>query len=172
MGHGIALGDTFSSFKVIEKGIFQGEFLSIIKQGIHVVTALLGANAAYGYIRLIQRFGALWGIRTKKPAIIIGFYTGVITGVLIGLAVMTTIVSYRLENFHRMNAYLESVITEKNAQLEQLEKSVNKGKYIVKSIDVVFLCDYEGVDILLFETELKRNIMRCSARRSKPLTLK
>ncbi|MDI9515266.1 MAG: hypothetical protein GX384_02155 [Clostridiaceae bacterium] len=96
------------------------------------------------------------GIRTKKPAIIIGFYTGVITGVLIGLAVMTTIVSYRLENFHRMNAYLESVITEKNAQLEQLEKSVNKGKYIVKSIDVVFLCDYEGVDILLFETELKK----------------
>lgn len=69
---------------------------------------------------------------------------------------MTTIVSYRLENFHRMNAYLESVITEKNAQLEQLEKSVNKGKYIVKSIDVVFLCDYEGVDILLFETELKK----------------
>lgn len=96
------------------------------------------------------------GIRTKKPAIIIGFYTGVITGVLIGLAVMTTIVSYRLENFHRMNAYLESVITEKNAQLEQLEKSVNKGKHIVKSIDVVFLCDYEGVDILLFETELKK----------------
>jgi len=69
---------------------------------------------------------------------------------------MTTIVSYRLENFHRMNAYLESVIAEKNAQLEQLEKSVNKGKYIVKSIDVVFLCDYEGVDILLFETELKK----------------
>jgi len=57
----IALGDTFSSFKVIEKGLFQGEFLSIIKQGVHVVTALLGANAAYGYIRLIQRLGALWG---------------------------------------------------------------------------------------------------------------
>lgn len=57
----IALGDTFSSFKVIEKGIFQGEFLSIVKQGVHVVVALLGANAAYGYIRLIQRFGALWG---------------------------------------------------------------------------------------------------------------
>lgn len=57
----IALGDTFSSFKAIEKGIFQGELLSIVKQGIHVVTALLGANAAYGYIRLVQRFGALWG---------------------------------------------------------------------------------------------------------------
>ncbi|HOQ75852.1 MAG TPA: YtrH family sporulation protein [Thermoclostridium sp.] len=57
----IALGDTFSSFKAIEKGIFQGEFLSIVKQGAHVVTALLGANAAYGYIRLIQRLGALWG---------------------------------------------------------------------------------------------------------------
>lgn len=57
----IALGDTFSSFTVIEKGIFEGEFRSIIKQAIYVVTALLGANAAYGYVKLIQRFGALWG---------------------------------------------------------------------------------------------------------------
>ena len=44
----IALGDTFSSFKAIEKGLLQGEFLSIVKQGAHVVTALLGANAAFG----------------------------------------------------------------------------------------------------------------------------
>ena len=86
----------------------------------------------------------------------LGFYAGIITGVLTGLAIMATIVSYRLESFHRMNAYLESVIAEKDTRLEQLEKSVNKGRYIVKSVDIVFLCDDEGTDILLFETELKK----------------
>lgn len=96
------------------------------------------------------------GIRTRKPVILFGFYIGVITGVLIGAALMTTIVSYRLESFHKMNAYLESVIAEKNTQLEQLEKSVNKGKYILKSVDVVFICEDEKVDILLFENELKK----------------
>jgi len=88
--------------------------------------------------------------------ILFGFYAGVITGVLIGLTLMTIIVSYRLENFHRMNAYLESVIAEKNTQLEQLEKSLNKGKYILKSVDVVFICENEEVDLLVFETELKK----------------
>lgn len=96
------------------------------------------------------------GIRTRRPIILFGFYAGVITGVLIGMTLMTTIVSYRLENFHRMNAYLESVIAEKSAQLEQLEKSLNKGKYILKSVDVVFICENEEVDLLVFETELKK----------------
>src|SRR5690554_3341516 len=57
----IALGDTFSSFAAIEKGIFDGEFRSIVRQGIYVVTALLGANIGYGFIRLIQRCSQIWG---------------------------------------------------------------------------------------------------------------
>jgi len=56
----IALGDTFSSFAAIEKGIFGGEFKSIIKQAIYVLTALLGSNTAYGFIKLIKRSSELW----------------------------------------------------------------------------------------------------------------
>jgi len=56
----IALGDTFSSFAVIEKGIFKGEYKSIIKQAIYVMTALLGANLGYSFIKLIQRCGEIW----------------------------------------------------------------------------------------------------------------
>lgn len=96
------------------------------------------------------------GIKTRRPAIMFGFIAGIFTGVLIGLWVMVTLVSYRMESFHKMNAYHESVIKEKNTQLEQLEKSVNKGKYILKSVEVIFLCENEEVDILLFETELKK----------------
>lgn len=57
----VALGGTFSSYAAIEKGLFEGEFKSIIKQAIHVLTALLGANVGYGFIRLIQRCGEIWG---------------------------------------------------------------------------------------------------------------
>jgi len=56
----VALGDTFSSFAVIEKGLFQGEFRSIIKQAISVLTAIFGANMGYFFIKLIHRCGELW----------------------------------------------------------------------------------------------------------------
>lgn len=51
----VTLGGTFSSFAVIEKGLFEGEFKSIIKQAVYVLTALLGANMGYKVIKLIQR---------------------------------------------------------------------------------------------------------------------
>ncbi|PKM49413.1 MAG: sporulation protein [Firmicutes bacterium HGW-Firmicutes-7] len=57
----IALGDTFSSYAIIEKGLFEGEFKTIIKQAIYVLTALLGANTGYSFIKLIHRCGDIWG---------------------------------------------------------------------------------------------------------------
>lgn len=56
-----ALGGTFSSFAVIDKGLFEGEIKSIIKQVIYIFVALLGANAGYSFIRLIQRCSEVWG---------------------------------------------------------------------------------------------------------------
>jgi small-conductance mechanosensitive channel len=53
----VALGGTFSTFEILEKGIFKGEIRSIIKQAVYVVVAVLGANVGYGFIRLIQRCG-------------------------------------------------------------------------------------------------------------------
>jgi len=51
----VTLGGTFSSFAAIEKGLFEGEFKSIVKQAIYVLAALLGANMGYNAIKLIQR---------------------------------------------------------------------------------------------------------------------
>jgi len=53
----VALGGTFSSFEIIDKGIFKGEIRSIIKQAVHVIIAVMGANTGYSFIRLIQRCG-------------------------------------------------------------------------------------------------------------------
>jgi len=57
----IALGGTFSSFAIIDKGLFEGEIKSIIKQVIYIFVALLGANAGYSFIKLIQRCNEIWG---------------------------------------------------------------------------------------------------------------
>lgn len=56
----VALGDTFSSFAAIEKGLFQGEIKSIIKQAVYVLTAILGANTGYIFIKLLHRCVGLW----------------------------------------------------------------------------------------------------------------
>ncbi|MCX7711322.1 MAG: YtrH family sporulation protein [Clostridia bacterium] len=56
----VALGGTFSSFEIIEKGIFNGEMRTTLKQAVYVVMALFGANAGFNVIKLIQRCGEIW----------------------------------------------------------------------------------------------------------------
>lgn len=56
----IALGGSFSSFEIIDKGLFSGEIKSIVKQVIYIMVALLGSNAGYGFIKLIQRCSDIW----------------------------------------------------------------------------------------------------------------
>ncbi len=56
-----SLGGTFSSFAVIEKGIFEGEVRTLIKQALYILISLTGANTGYEFIKLLQRCGAIWG---------------------------------------------------------------------------------------------------------------
>lgn len=57
----IALGGTFSSLEIIEKGVFNGEIRSIVKQVLFILVAVAGANLGYGFIRLLQICGQyLW----------------------------------------------------------------------------------------------------------------
>ncbi|WP_312701345.1 YtrH family sporulation protein [Sedimentibacter sp.] len=56
-----SLGGTFSSFAVIEKGIFDGEIKTLVKQALYILISLSGANIGYEFIRLLQRCGLIWG---------------------------------------------------------------------------------------------------------------
>ncbi|MCY6369106.1 YtrH family sporulation protein [Clostridium ganghwense] len=56
----IALGGTFSSFQLIEEGIFRGETTSLAKQIIYILAALIGANLGVRFIKLIQKCGQIW----------------------------------------------------------------------------------------------------------------
>lgn len=84
----------------------------------------------------------------KKGALkfIICFITGLITGALIGIAVLSIIVSYRIDTHYKQISYLENTIQEKNTQLEKLEQSINTQDLILKEIEV---------DLIFIENEDK-----------------
>ena len=56
-----SLGGTFSSFAVIDNGIFDGEIKTLAKQALYILISLSGANIGYEFIRLLQRCGLIWG---------------------------------------------------------------------------------------------------------------
>lgn len=55
-----ALGGTFSSFEVIEGGIFKGEIGALIKQIIYILSALIGMNIGMWLLKLLQKCGEIW----------------------------------------------------------------------------------------------------------------
>ncbi|MDF2546210.1 YtrH family sporulation protein [Anaerosolibacter sp.] len=56
----MAIGGTFTSFEVIDQGIFKGEFRGVIKQIIYILVALIGANMACIFIRFVKDCAQLW----------------------------------------------------------------------------------------------------------------
>lgn len=55
-----ALGGTFSSFEVIEGGIFKGEIGALIKQILYILSAMLGVNLGLRLLKLIEKCGEIW----------------------------------------------------------------------------------------------------------------
>lgn len=52
-----ALGGTFSSFSILEEGIFKGELRGMLKQIFYILASLIGANLAVNSIELLQKWG-------------------------------------------------------------------------------------------------------------------
>lgn len=56
-----SLGGTFSSFEVIEQGLLKGDIRSVLKQGVYILSALIGSNVGYSLIKLLEKCESLWG---------------------------------------------------------------------------------------------------------------
>jgi len=56
----ITLGGTFSSFEALELGLFAGDVRTVLKQVFAIIAALMGANAGYTLIRLVEKCGRCW----------------------------------------------------------------------------------------------------------------
>lgn len=55
-----ALGGTFSSFELLEGGLFRGEVKLAIKQVLYILAALIGANLGFNIIKLLDKCGDIW----------------------------------------------------------------------------------------------------------------
>ena len=86
--------------------------------------------------------------RIKANKYFLNFYVGLIAGVIIGSVLACTLISYRIDAFYEKIAFLENTILEKNAKLENLKKSINSNKFILKDIEVVLLFDEDEIDHL------------------------
>ncbi len=83
------------------------------------------------------------------------FITGLIIGILIGASSLSILVSYRMDTCHHRIAYLESLIQEKNAQLEKLENTINTQNVVLKEIEVVLVFNGDEIDKISIEKAVK-----------------
>jgi uncharacterized circularly permuted ATP-grasp superfamily protein len=82
-------------------------------------------------------------------------FTGMICGTALGVMVITSLISYRIDQYHEKINYLETVILEKNAKLEKLEESINKKKVILKDVEIVLHDNADKIDEITLEKHIK-----------------
>lgn len=82
----------------------------------------------------------MWGVNIRMKKVEIHYFsvfiTGFICGCLLGSLAVNSLVSFRIDDYMERIKYLESDIEEKNVKLEKYEESVNKRKFILKSIEL------------------------------------
>lgn len=83
------------------------------------------------------------------------FVTGFVLGVLIGVSALCILVSYRMDMFYQRITYLESIIQDKDAQLEHLEKTINTRSLILKNIEIVLVFNGDEIDKIKIEKAVK-----------------
>lgn len=89
---------------------------------------------------------------------VICFITGFLAGVLIGVAALSAIVSYRMDNYYKQISYLENIIRDKDERLEKLEKSINTQSHIIEDIEVNLIFDKGGNNDEIDKMEIEKAI--------------
>lgn len=82
----------------------------------------------------------------KSTGLMFCFATGIVWGALIGSALTTIIVSYRVDLFYEKIAYQESIIEDNEEKLKKLEKSINNSNIVLKDIQIIIEADEEQIN--------------------------
>ncbi len=93
--------------------------------------------------------------KKKGIAFALSFSTGALAGVIIGVALITMLVSYRIDVYHKEIRNMAILIEEKNIKLKKLEESINNRKYVLKSIDVIVNTNGDELDKTDIEKAIK-----------------
>ncbi len=94
-------------------------------------------------------------IKVAVNNIFLAFFTGLFSGLIIASTLLTILISYRMDTYYQHAKELEITIEEKNINLQKLEESINKNKYILKNIAVVLQYEGDNLDKLNLEKYIK-----------------
>ena len=83
------------------------------------------------------------------------FVSGIIIGILIGIAAFNILVSYRMDQFYKRIAFLEQTVHDKNAVLDKFEKNIDTRSLIIKGIEVVLVFGGDEINKILIEKNIK-----------------
>lgn len=86
---------------------------------------------------------------------LITLITGMVTGMMLGIVVINTLISCRIDQYHEKIGNLQNIIEEKDTRLKKLEESINKKKYILKNIDVILMRDGDEIEKITLEKYIK-----------------
>ncbi|WMM25182.1 hypothetical protein RBU61_00560 [Tissierella sp. MB52-C2] len=93
--------------------------------------------------------------KVRRTRYIVCLFTGFISGVLMGIAVFTTLVSYRIDEYHKTIIYLENTIEDRDAKLEKLEQTISDTNMILKDIEIKLIFDGDEIDRIDIEKSIK-----------------
>ncbi len=86
------------------------------------------------------------------------FMASFLVGILIGVTVLSVVVSYRMDNYYKQISYLKNIIQDRDERLEKLEKSINTQNLIVKGIEVSLIFDKDKNNDKIDEIEIEKTI--------------
>jgi hypothetical protein len=95
---------------------------------------------------------------TKVPHSLITFATGAVLGLILALILTTIFLSYRIDKYHQQIEALQTKLIERELQLEKLNESLDKKKFILKDIRVIINSSMDEDDSILIQTTLKQKL--------------
>lgn len=78
-------------------------------------------------------------IERKGSQFLFCFVVGMISGILIGTILISSLVSSKIDRFYERITALENTLNDKNIQLESLEESINNQNVILEDIKVIVI---------------------------------
>ncbi|OGO78543.1 MAG: hypothetical protein A2Y23_13185 [Clostridiales bacterium GWB2_37_7] len=95
---------------------------------------------------------------TKNPFNLIIFAVGFIFGTILTLAITTVFLSYRIDKFHQQIEGLQNSLAERSIQLQKLNESLDKRKFILRDIEIIIDSPMDEADANLIQTSIKEKL--------------
>lgn len=94
-------------------------------------------------------------LKSASFKFILCFTAGLLAGVLLGAIILSTLVSYKLDEQYKKITYLENTIQDKDAKLKKFEESINNRSIVLKDIEVELDFDGDEIDKIDIEKAIK-----------------